>query len=53
MNLFVTTFESIVVLLEIGLIGFYIIKEVLPGNILTILSPLALEIALPSLNNNN
>lgn len=50
MNLFITTFESVAVLLGIGLIGFYIIKKgILPGNILTILSPLALEIALPSL----
>ena len=50
MSLFITTFESVAVLLGIGLIGFYIIKKgILPGNILTILSPLALEIALPSL----
>lgn len=50
MDLFVTTFESVLVLLVIGLIGFYIIKkEVLPKNVIGILSPLALEIALPSL----
>jgi len=50
MSLFITTFESVAVLLGIGLIGFYIIKKgILPGDILTILSPLALEIALPSL----
>ena len=50
MDLFVTTFESVIVLLVIGLIGFYIIKkEVLPKNVIGILSPLALEIALPSL----
>ena len=50
MDLFITTFESIIVLLGIGLIGFYIIKrKILPGNILIVLSPLALEIALPSL----
>lgn len=50
MNLFITTFESVAVLLGIGLIGFYIIKkEILPRNILSVLSPLALEIALPSL----
>jgi hypothetical protein len=50
MDLFITTFESIAVLLIIGIIGFYIIKkEILPGKILSVLSPLALEIALPSL----
>jgi len=50
LDLFVTTFESVIVLLVIGLIGFYIIKkEVLPKNVIGILSPLALEIALPSL----
>jgi len=50
MDLFITTFESVVVLLSIGLVGFYIIKKgVLPGKILSVLSPLALEIALPSL----
>ena len=50
MDLFITTFESVAVLLGIGLIGFYIIKQrILPGNILSVLSPLALEIALPSL----
>jgi len=50
MNLFITTFESVAVLLGIGLIGFWIIKKkILPGTILGLLSPLALEIALPSL----
>ena len=50
MDLFITTFESVIVLLVIGLIGFYIIKKgVLPKNVIGILSPLALEIALPSL----
>lgn len=50
MDLIITTFESVAVLLGIGLLGFYIIKKgILPGNILSILSPLALEIALPSL----
>ena len=50
MDLFITTFESVAVLLGIGLIGFYIIKKkILPGKILNVLSPLALEIALPSL----
>jgi hypothetical protein len=50
MNLFITTLESVAVLLGIGLIGFYIIKKgLLPGKVLGVLSPLALEIALPSL----
>lgn len=50
MDLFITTFESVATLLGIGVIGFWIIKkEIVPGNILGLLSPLALEIALPSL----
>jgi predicted permease len=50
LDLFITTFESVAVLLGIGLIGFYIIKkEILPAKILSVLSPLALDIALPSL----
>lgn len=50
MDLFITTFESVAVILGIGLIGFLIIrKRIVPGNILGLLSPLALEIALPSL----
>jgi len=50
LDLFITTFESVAVLIGIGIIGFYIIKkQVLPANILNVLSPLALEIALPSL----
>jgi malate permease and related proteins len=50
MDLFITTLESVAVLLGIGVIGFFIIqKKVLSGNILDLLSPLALDIALPSL----
>jgi len=50
MDIVVTTFESVAVLLGIGLIGFYIIKKgVLPARIISVLSPLALEVALPSL----
>ncbi|UCD13846.1 MAG: AEC family transporter [Thermoplasmatales archaeon] len=50
MNLFITTFESVAVLLGIGLIGFWIIRRrIVPGNVLGFLSPLALDIALPSL----
>lgn len=50
MGLFVTTFESVAVLLGIGVLGFWIIrKRILPGDILGFLSPLALDIALPCL----
>jgi predicted permease len=50
MNLFITTFESVAVLLGIGIIGFWIIKRrIIPSNVLSLLSPLALDIALPSL----
>jgi len=50
MDLFIPTLESVAILLGIGLIGFYIIKKkILPGKVLDVLSPLALEIALPSL----
>lgn len=50
MDIFITTFESVAVLLGIGLIGFLVIKRgILPENVLEILSSLALKIALPSL----
>jgi len=50
MDLFITTFESVAVLLGIGILGFLIIKKrIVPGNIIGLLSPLALDIALPSL----
>jgi predicted permease len=50
LDLFITTFESVAVLLGIGIIGFYIIKkQILPASIIGVLSPLALEIALPAL----
>jgi predicted permease len=50
MNLFITTFESVAVLLGIGILGFWIIrKRIMPGDILGLLSPIALDIALPSL----
>lgn len=49
MNVFVTTFESVIVLLGIGFLGFWVIrKKLIPGNIIGLLSPLALDIALPS-----
>jgi hypothetical protein len=50
MDLFFATFESIAVLLGVGLIGFWIIrKRLIPEKVLGLLSPLALEIALPCL----
>lgn len=50
MNLFLVTFESVSILLGIGLIGFYIMRtRMLPITILKSLNPLALDIALPSL----
>jgi predicted permease len=50
MDLFITTFESVAVLLGISLVGFWIIKKkIVPGNILGLLSPLVLDIALPCL----
>jgi len=49
-GLFVTTFESVAVLLGIGVLGFWIIrKRIVPGDVLGFLSPLALDIALPCL----
>ncbi len=50
MNLFVTTFESIGLLLVIGLVGFYIInRKVVPEAAFSLLSPLSIDIALPCL----
>ena len=50
MNLFFATFQSIAVLLGVGLLGFWIIrKRLIPEKALGLLSPLALEIALPCL----
>jgi len=50
MNLFLTTFESVAILLGIGLLGFLLIqRRILPEKALQALSPLALEIALPAL----
>jgi predicted permease len=50
MSVFISTFESVAVLLGIGVLGFWIIKKrILPGEILGLLSPLALDVALPSL----
>ncbi|MDG6218487.1 MAG: AEC family transporter [Candidatus Thermoplasmatota archaeon] len=50
MNIFYITLESVAVLLGIGIIGFFIIRQrVLPTKVLAALTPLALDIALPSL----
>lgn len=50
MDIFISTFESVSVLLGLGIIGFWIIKKrILPGDILGFLSPLTLDIALPCL----
>lgn len=50
MDLFFATFQSVAVLLGVGLIGFWIIrKRLIPEKALGLLSPLALEIALPCL----
>ena len=50
MTIFWTIFESVGVLLGLGVLGFYIIgKRIMPGNVLGFLSPLALDIALPCL----
>ena len=50
MIIFWKVFESIVILLGIGIIGFAIIsRKIVPIKILDVLSPLILDIALPSL----
>lgn len=50
MNPFLTTFEAVAALLGIGVVGFYIVRRrMLPEKVLGLLSPLALDIALPSL----
>ncbi len=50
MDIFYSILESVGVLLGIGALGFYIIgKRIMPGNVLGFLSPLVLDIALPSL----
>ena len=50
MNIFLVTLESVAVLLGIGIFGFFIIRyKVIPSTILSALTPLALDITLPSL----
>ena len=48
MHVFNITLQSVVALLAIGVLGFWIIKRhIIPGNILQFLAVLAIEIALP------
>ena len=50
MTVFFSILESVGVLLGLGVLGFYIIgRRIMPGNVLGFLSPLVLDIALPSL----
>lgn len=50
MNVFITSFESVAALLGIGVLGFWIIRKgIFPGTVLGMLSPLAIDIALPAL----
>lgn len=50
MELFLATFQAIVTLLGVGVLGFILIaKQVIPENILAVLNRLALDIALPFL----
>jgi len=50
MNIFISTFEAVAMLLVIGVIGFLLLsRKIVPENFFSLLSPLALEIALPSL----
>jgi len=49
MNVFLVVLESVLILLGIGVIGFYITRRhLVPENVLGFLSTLALDIALPS-----
>jgi hypothetical protein len=50
MNILIATLESVVLLIGIGLIGFAIIaKKIVPRDILKVITPLVIEIALPCL----
>lgn len=50
MNIFFTSFESVATLIGVGVIGFWIVRRGLfPGDVLKFLTPLAIDIALPSL----
>ncbi len=50
MELFFVTFESVITLLGIGFLGFWIIaKKMLPASIMGVLPPLVIDIAVPCL----
>lgn len=50
MNLFNTVFQSVLALIGIGVIGFWILRRgILPENVISLLSRLAIDIALPSI----
>ena len=50
LELFVSTFEAIAVLLGIGILGFWIIvRKIVPEAAFGLLSPLAIDLALPAL----
>ena len=50
MDMLIITFQSVAVLLGIGVLGFWIIaKRIMPENLLGFLATLAIDIALPCL----
>lgn len=50
MSVFITTFEAVVVLLAIGVLGFWLVsRRILQHEVFGLLSPLALDVALPAL----
>lgn len=50
MQIFITTFESIIILFFLGFLGFLLIsRKLIPEQIIEYLSPLVLEVALPAL----
>lgn len=54
MNLFISTFQAVAVMFLVGGLGIYIIsRKIVPSNALKMLSPLAIDIALPCLASYN
>ncbi len=50
MDLFTVTFESVAVLLGIGVIGFTVLaRKMVPESIISVVTPLAIEVAVPCL----
>ncbi len=50
MDLIITTFQAIAILIFIGIVGVYIIhRKMVPEDSLKFLSPIAVDIALPAL----